>query len=148
MRIGAGVVDYALILVYFAVVLLVGVAARRRVSSSLDFLLSGRSLPAWITGLAFISANLGAVEIIGMSANGAEYGMPTMHYYWIDAVPAMLFLGIVFGLGFVLSFGYWTTNFVEVQRAMATRSMTAARSTRSSRPSRRCSSRSSWSSPA
>jgi SSS family solute:Na+ symporter len=64
-------------------VLLVGVAARRRVSSSLDFLLSGRSLPAWITGLAFISAN------------GAEYGMPTMHYYWIGAVPAMLFVGVV-----------------------------------------------------
>ncbi|WP_049558582.1 sodium:solute symporter family protein [Nonomuraea sp. SBT364] len=95
LRIGAGVVDYALILVYFAVVLLIGVAARRRVSSSLDFLLSGRSLPAWITGLAFISANLGAVEIIGMSANGAEYGMPTMHYYWIGAIPAMLFLGVV-----------------------------------------------------
>ncbi|GAA2838914.1 hypothetical protein GCM10020220_029810 [Nonomuraea rubra] len=95
MRIGAGLVDYVLILVYFAVVLLVGVAARRRVSSSLDFLLSGRSLPAWITGLAFISANLGAVEVIGMSANGAEYGMPTMHYYWIGAVPAMLFLGVV-----------------------------------------------------
>ncbi|MQY13551.1 Sodium/glucose cotransporter [Streptomyces sp. RB5] len=95
LRIGAEFVDYSLILVYFAVVLLVGVAARRRVSSSLDFLLSGRSLPAWITGLAFISANLGAVEVIGMSANGAEYGMPTMHYYWIGAIPAMLFLGVV-----------------------------------------------------
>nr|WP_238345192.1 sodium:solute symporter family protein [Actinopolymorpha cephalotaxi] len=95
MEIGAGFVDYALIFVYFAVVLLVGLAARRGVSSSLDFFLSGRSLPAWITGLAFISANLGAVEIIGMSANGAQYGMPTMHYYWIGAVPAMLFLGVV-----------------------------------------------------
>ncbi|MET9023275.1 sodium:solute symporter family protein [Actinopolymorpha sp. NPDC004070] len=95
LRIGAGFVDYALIFIYFAVVLLVGLAARRGVSSSLDFFLSGRSLPAWITGLAFISANLGAVEIIGMSANGAQYGMPTMHYYWIGAVPAMLFLGVV-----------------------------------------------------
>ncbi|MGW0229344.1 sodium:solute symporter family protein [Actinopolymorpha singaporensis] len=95
LRIGAGFIDYALIFVYFAVVLLVGLAARRGVSSSLDFFLSGRSLPAWITGLAFISANLGAVEIIGMSANGAQYGMPTMHYYWIGAVPAMLFLGVV-----------------------------------------------------
>ncbi|MFD2081257.1 solute:Na+ symporter, SSS family [Actinopolymorpha cephalotaxi] len=95
LEIGAGFVDYALIFVYFAVVLLVGLAARRGVSSSLDFFLSGRSLPAWITGLAFISANLGAVEIIGMSANGAQYGMPTMHYYWIGAVPAMLFLGVV-----------------------------------------------------
>jgi SSS family solute:Na+ symporter len=95
LRIGANVVDYALVIVSFAVVLLIGWAARRRVSDSLDFFLSGRSLAAWITGLAFISANLGAVEIIGMSANGAEYGMATMHYYWIGAVPAMLFLGVV-----------------------------------------------------
>ncbi|MGY5885660.1 sodium:solute symporter family protein [Modestobacter lacusdianchii] len=64
-------------------------------SDSLDFFLSGRSLPAWVTGLAFISANLGAVEIIGMSANGAQFGMATFHYFWIGAVPAMLFLGVV-----------------------------------------------------
>jgi SSS family solute:Na+ symporter len=95
LRIGAGFVDYVLVFAYFVLVLLIGVAARRRVSDSLDFFLSGRSLPAWVTGLAFISANLGAVEIIGMSANGAEYGMPTVHYYWIGAIPAMLFLGVV-----------------------------------------------------
>jgi SSS family solute:Na+ symporter len=95
LKLGANVVDYVLIFVYFAVVVLIGWAARRRVFNSLDFFLSGRSLAAWITGLAFISANLGAVEIIGMSANGAEYGMPTMHYYWIGAIPAMLFLGVV-----------------------------------------------------
>jgi SSS family solute:Na+ symporter len=91
----ADVVDYSLVAIYFAVVLMIGAAARRRVSDSLDFFLSGRSLPAWVTGLAFISANLGAVEIVGMSANGAQYGMATMHYFWIGAVPAMLFLGIV-----------------------------------------------------
>jgi solute:Na+ symporter, SSS family len=95
LRLDASFVDYALVVVYFAVVLMIGFAARRRVSDSLDFFLSGRSLPAWITGLAFISANLGAVEIVGMSANGAQYGMPTMHYFWIGAVPAMLFLGVV-----------------------------------------------------
>jgi SSS family solute:Na+ symporter len=95
LRINASAIDLALVFVYFAVVLLIGLAARRRVSNSLDFFLSGRSLPAWITGLAFISANLGAVEIIGMSANGAQYGMSTMHYYWIGAIPAMLFLGVV-----------------------------------------------------
>ena len=64
-------------------------------SDSLDFFLSGRSLPAWVTGLAFISANLGAVEIMGMSANGAEIGIATVHYFWIGAIPAMLFLGVV-----------------------------------------------------
>src|SRR3712207_6762929 len=74
---------------------MIGLAAGRGVSDSLDFFLSGRSLPAWVTGLAFISANLGAVEIIGMSANGAQFGMPTMHYFWVGAVPARLFLGVV-----------------------------------------------------
>ncbi|WP_370618849.1 sodium:solute symporter family protein [Mumia sp. Pv 4-285] len=87
--------DYLIIAIYFVFVLGIGVIAKRQVSTSIDFFLSGRSLPAWVTGLAFISANLGAVEIMGMSANGAQYGMPTMHYFWIGAVPAMLFLGIV-----------------------------------------------------
>ncbi|WP_433869890.1 sodium:solute symporter family protein [Saccharopolyspora sp. CA-218241] len=95
LRLDAGVVDYVLLAIYFAFVLGIGFLARRSVSTSLDFFLSGRSLPAWVTGLAFIAANLGAIEIIGMSANGAEYGMPTMHYFWIGAVPAMLFLGVV-----------------------------------------------------
>ena len=95
LRLDANWVDYLLIAVYFLFVIGIGVLARRSVSSSLDFFLSGRSLPAWVTGLAFISANLGAVEIIGMSANGANYGIPTMHYFWVGAVPAMLFLGVV-----------------------------------------------------
>lgn len=95
LRLDADPIDYALVALYFIFVLGIGWIARQRVSSSIDFFLSGRSLPAWVTGLAFISANLGAVEIMGMSANGAEYGMPTMHYFWIGAVPAMLFLGIV-----------------------------------------------------
>jgi SSS family solute:Na+ symporter len=94
-RLNADFFDYTIIALYFAVVLGIGVMARRQVSSSLDFFLSGRSLPAWVTGLAFISANLGAVEIMGMSANGAEFGVATFHYFWIGAVPAMLFLGIV-----------------------------------------------------
>src|SRR4051794_11069869 len=93
--IDASVVDYAIIFVYFAVVLGIGLLARRQISDSLDFFLSGRALPAWVTGLAFISANLGAVEIMGMSANGAEFGLPAVHYFWIGAIPAMLFLGVV-----------------------------------------------------
>src|SRR6478609_2339452 len=93
--IDAHFVDYLIILMYFAVVLGIGVLARRQVSDSLDFFLSGRSLPAWVTGLAFISANLGAVEIMGMSANGAQFGLPAVHYFWVGAIPAMLFLGVV-----------------------------------------------------
>jgi len=76
-------------------VVAIGVLARRAIATSEDFLLSGRSLPAWVTGLAFISANLGAIEILGMAANGAQYGISTVHFYWIGAVPAMVFLGLV-----------------------------------------------------
>ncbi len=93
--IDARAVDYLIIGLYFAVVLGIGILARRQISDSVDFFLSGRSLPAWVTGLAFISANLGAVEIMGMSASGAELGLPTVHYFWVGAIPAMLFLGVV-----------------------------------------------------
>jgi SSS family solute:Na+ symporter len=93
--IDANWLDYVLVAVYFGFVLGIGFLARRQVSDSIDFFLSGRSLPAWVTGLAFISANLGAVEIMGMSANGAQIGIPTVHYFWVGAIPAMLFLGVV-----------------------------------------------------
>ncbi|HMJ59937.1 MAG TPA: sodium:solute symporter family protein [Gemmatimonadales bacterium] len=87
-------IDYAILGVYFAFVLGIGWALRRFVKSSEDFFLSGRSIPAWIAGLAFISANLGAQEVIGMGASGAKYGMMTSHFYWLGAIPAMVFVGI------------------------------------------------------
>ena len=94
-RLDTNVADYLILVIYFVAVLGIGFAARRVIKTSLDYFLSGRSLPAWITGLAFISANLGALEILGMAANGAQFGVATVHYYWIGAVPAMVFLGIV-----------------------------------------------------
>ena len=94
-RLDTNIVDYAILALYFVAVLGIGFAAKRYIKTSLDYFLSGRSLPAWITGLAFISANLGALEILGMAANGAQFGVYTVHYYWIGAVPAMVFLGIV-----------------------------------------------------
>jgi SSS family solute:Na+ symporter len=87
-------VDYAILAVYFAFVLGIGWILRKKISTSGDFLLSGRSVPVWITSLAFIAANLGAQEIIGMSASGAKYGIMTAHFYWIGAIPAILFVGI------------------------------------------------------
>ena len=88
-------VDYLIMAVYFAAVLGVGWALRRRAAtSSAEFLNAGRSLPTWVTGLAFISANLGAQEVIGMGASGAKYGIATAHFYWIGAIPAMLFVGL------------------------------------------------------
>src|SRR5438046_1992771 len=86
--------DWLLMLVYFGFVLGVGIALKRRTTTSKDFFQAGRALPAWVCGLAFISANLGAQEIIGMAASGAKYGIATSHFYWIGAVPAMVFLGI------------------------------------------------------
>ena len=93
--IDANAADYLMLVIYFGFVVGIGLMAGRQVSESLDFFLSGRSMPAWVTGLAFISANLGAVEIMGMSASGAEFGVPTVHYFWVGAIPAMLFLGVV-----------------------------------------------------
>ncbi len=87
-------VDYAILVVYFVFVLGIGWALRHFMKTSTDFFLSGRSLPAWITGLAFISANLGAQEVIGMGASGAKYGIATSHFYWIGAIPAMVFVGL------------------------------------------------------
>src|SRR5215211_3988387 len=89
-----GFIDYAILLTYFVFVLGVGFALRRQTRSSTDFFLSGRSIPAWVAGLAFLSANLGAQEIIGMAASGAKYGIATSHFYWVGAVPAMVFLGV------------------------------------------------------
>src|ERR671929_2166998 len=87
-------IDYIVMLIYFAAVLGVGWGLRRLTRTSTDFFLSGRSLSPWITGLAFISANLGAQEVIGMGASGAKYGIATSHFYWIGAVPAMIFVGL------------------------------------------------------
>src|SRR5438094_4823106 len=87
-------IDYVIMAVYFAAVLGVGWGLRRLTRTSTDFFLSGRSLPPWITGLAFISANLGAQEVIGMGASGAKYGIATSHFYWVGAIPAMVFVGL------------------------------------------------------
>jgi SSS family solute:Na+ symporter len=87
-------IDYAIMAVYFLAVLGVGFALKRVMRTSTDFFLAGKTLPAWVTGLAFISANLGAQEVIGMGASGAKYGIATSHFYWIGAIPALLFVGL------------------------------------------------------
>jgi SSS family solute:Na+ symporter len=93
-RIHLGSVDFVILAVYFVFVLAIGWALKRFMKTSADFFLSGRSIPAWITGLAFISANLGAQEVIGMAASGAKYGIMTNHFYWVGAIPAMVFVGV------------------------------------------------------
>ncbi|MGH7952557.1 MAG: sodium:solute symporter family protein [Limisphaerales bacterium] len=87
-------VDYAILLAYTVFVIGIGFALRRYLKTSSDYLTSGRSIPAWVTGLAFMAANLGALELVGMAANGAQYGIITAHFYWIGAIPAMIFLAV------------------------------------------------------
>lgn len=87
-------IDYLIIAIYFLFVIGIGFLLKRKIKTGNDFLMSNRSIPLWITSLAFISANLGAQEVLGMAANGAKYGLYTVHFYWLGAVTAMIFLGI------------------------------------------------------
>jgi len=87
-------IDWAIVAIYFAFVLGIGVYLRRRTTTCEDFFHAGRCMPAWVCGLAFLSANLGAQEVIGMAASGAKYGMATAHFYWVGAIPAMVFLAL------------------------------------------------------
>ncbi len=88
------VIDYLVIVIYFLFVIGIGLLLKKRVKTGNDFLMSNRNIPLWIASLAFISANLGAQEVLGMAANGAKYGMYTTHFYWLGAAFAMIFLGI------------------------------------------------------
>jgi len=87
-------IDWLIMAIYLVFVLGVGFVLKRHMKTSTDFFLSGRSIPAWVGGLAFLSANLGAQEVIGMAASGAKYGIATSHFYWVGAVPAMVFLAV------------------------------------------------------
>src|SRR5205807_8041308 len=85
---------YVCMAFYCALVMDIVLAMLRYMKTSTDYFHSGRSIPAWVAGLAFLSANLGAQEVIGMAASGAKYGMATSHFYWVGAIPAMVFLGV------------------------------------------------------
>jgi SSS family solute:Na+ symporter len=87
-------IDYTILVAYVLFVLGIGWALARYMKTSADFLTSARSIPTWVTGLAFISANLGALELVGMAASGAKYGISTAHFYWVGAIPAMIFLAV------------------------------------------------------
>ena len=89
-----GHIDLSILILYCFFVVGIGFALKRYMKTSADFFMSGRSIPAWVTGLAFLSANLGALELVGMAASGAKYGVATAHFYWVGAIPAMIFLAV------------------------------------------------------
>ncbi|GBF51122.1 sodium/proline symporter [Leptospira ryugenii] len=87
-------IDYLILIVFLGFMVGIGFLLKKKMSGSKEFLLAGRQIPAWITGIAFISANISALELLGMSASGAEYGFLTFHFYYLGAIPGMIFLGI------------------------------------------------------
>jgi len=126
MTISLGPLDYAILSAYFLFVVAVGWIVRRRVRTSEDFLTSHRSVPLWITSLAFLAANLGAQEVMGMCASGAKYGLMTVHFYWVGAIPAMMFVGV-----FMMPFYYGSRarsvpEFLKLRFDEKTRALNAA----------------------
>ena len=94
MKVELSWIDYLIMMIYFAFVLGIGWFLRKYMKNANAFLEAGRSIPAWVAGLAFISTNLGALEVMGMTGSGLKYGMLTTHFYWIGAIPAMIFLAL------------------------------------------------------
>src|SRR5438552_15759236 len=88
-------VDLVIIAFYFLLVLAIGFYLKRFAKTGEDFFLAGREMTAWVAGLAFVSANLGSLELLGWAGNAYQYGMMAAHWYWVGAIPAMVFLGLV-----------------------------------------------------
>ena len=118
-------VDYFIIGVYFVFVLGIGAVLRTKMQTSEDYFLSGRSLPSWITGLAFLGANLGALEIMGMGAGAAQYGIMQSHYYWIGAIPAMVFVALFMIPFYYASRVHSVPGFLKLRYNEATRGFNA-----------------------
>src|SRR5438105_270656 len=117
-------VDAVIIGFYFVLVLAIGLYLRRRANTGEDFFMAGREMTAWIAGLSFLSANLGSLELMGWAGSAYQYGILAMHWYWIGAIPAMLFLGIVMMPFYYISKthsvpGYLQLRFGEGARGLA-----------------------------
>jgi SSS family solute:Na+ symporter len=122
--ISLGGIDIAIIVVYFAMVLGIGFYLKGRSGTGEDFFLAGREMTAWIAGLSFLAANLGSLELMGWAAAAYQYGILATHWYWVGAIPAMLFLGVVMMPFYYISKthsvpGYLQLRFGEPARALS-----------------------------
>src|SRR3974377_498144 len=88
-------VDFVIVVFYFALVLAIGFYLKEQANTGEDFFLAGREMTAWVAGLSFLSANIGALELLGWAGAAYQYGILAAHWYWIGAIPAMLFLALV-----------------------------------------------------
>ena len=118
-------IDVAVIALYFAAVLALGFALKKRVQTGDDFFIAGREMSAWIAGLSFLAANLGALELMGFAATTYEYGILAAHWYWVGAVPAMLFLALVMMPFYYISKAHSVPGYLKLRYGEATRALSS-----------------------
>src|SRR6201994_1238918 len=118
-------VDIAILVLYFAVVLFIGFYVKGSTNTSEEFFLAGREMTAWIAGLSFVSANLGSLELMGWAGSAYQYGLLATHWYWIGAIPAMLFLGIVMMPFYYISKTHSVPGYLHLRYGDATRALSA-----------------------
>jgi SSS family solute:Na+ symporter len=118
-------VDLAIIVIYFVMVLGIGFYLKRYTKSGEDFFLAGRGMTAWVAGLSFLSANLGALELMGWAAASYQYGILATHWYWIGAIPAMLFLGIIMMPFYYISKTHSVPGYLQLRYGESTRALSA-----------------------
>jgi solute:Na+ symporter, SSS family len=115
--------DLVIVGLYFAMVLGIGFYLRRYASTSNDFFMAGREMSAWVAGLSFLSANLGALELMGWSASTYQYGILAAHFYWIAAFPSMVFLGLVMMPFYYISKTHSVPGYLQLRYGEATRAL-------------------------
>jgi len=118
-------VDYAIIIIYFVMVLAIGFYLKKYTQSGEDFFLAGREMTAWVAGLSFVSANLGTLELMGWAGNAYQYGIMAAHWYWVGAIPAMLFLGIVMMPFYYISKTHSVPGYLEMRYGRAASGLSA-----------------------
>ena len=118
-------VDLAIIIFYFALVLAIGFYLKQRANTSEDYFMAGREMTAWIAGLSFLSANLGSLELMGWAAASYQYGILAAHWYWIGAIPAMLFLGIVMMPFYYISKTHSVPGYLKLRFGESSRTLSA-----------------------
>ena len=118
-------VDLAIIVIYFAMVLGIGFYLKRYTKSGEDFFLAGREMTAWVAGLSFLSANLGALELMGWAASAYEYGILATHWYWVGAIPAMIFLGLVMMPFYYISKTHSVPGYLQLRYGEPARALSA-----------------------
>src|SRR5438874_8133827 len=118
-------VDLAIIVFYFALVLAIGFYLKRFANTGEDFFLAGREMTAWVAGLAFVSANLGSLELLGWAGSAYQYGIMAAHWYWVGAIPAMIFLGIVMMPFYYISKTHSVPGYVQLRYGSAASALSA-----------------------